>query len=194
MNRALGIGGALIGALVIYLFIEVRAEPGTEVDQDSLARAQSEARARDARAEKQSTSRSSTPTPAPVSKPAARVDDSGDGDGDEGARPAVMVTGQSMSIDTDAPTFDESTPFVVKVKEARRLYGRRRYEQAYDLALDLLKEEPKNRRVLRVAVASACIMARPGEAQQHFEQLSYPKDKEQMRRRCRAYGVELPEH
>lgn len=190
MSRVLGIGGALIGALVIYLFIEVQAEPGVDVDEGKIAAARSEAQSRAVRGRaRERTSRDTAP--APVAR-ASKAKDKEKDEGDDDSSPPVAVTGMSMSIDTSAPTFDENTPFVDKVKEARRLYGRRRYEQAYDLALELLKEEPKNRRVLRVAVAAACIMARPDAAAEHFEQLSYPKDKTQMRRRCKAYGVELP--
>jgi hypothetical protein len=186
MNRVLAIGCALIAPLAIYLFIEVRAEPDVEVDADKLARAEAAAASRDRVGASYQRPASEATAPAPGRRSPAT------GDSGEAASLPVAVTGVSASIDTEAPELDDNAPFVDKVAVARKLYGRRRYEQAYELALQLLEEEPNNRRVLRVVIASACIMARPEPAETYYARLKMPKDRRQMQRRCTAYGVELP--
>ena len=191
MARFLGIGALFISALVIYLFIEVRAEPGVDVDPDKLAEAKSRAErsqaARErskpiARADSSARVKAPEPEPEPEIAAHARADDS----------PPIAVAGVSAGINITPPDLD-GKPFVEKIKVARKLYGKRRYEQAYELALKLLEEEPNNRRVLRVVIASACVMAKPEEAESYYERLKMPRDRTQMRRRCKAYGVELSE-
>ena len=185
MHRVIGIAGLLTAALVLYLFIEVRAEPDIEVDPEKLA----EARERTAVRQRPSSPPASSPVtwrapePKPQKEPASQ----------SAAPQPLAAAGMSMKSISATPPELEGKPFVTKVKEARRLYGRRRYEQAYALAVELLEEEPRNRRVLRVVVASACIMAMPDEAAKYYERLSLPRDRRQMHRRCQAYGVELPE-
>lgn len=192
MHRAFAIAGALTAALVLYLFIEVQAEPEVEVDPAKIEAARREATAAEAARKRAQPKPTTSPTrqyrvKAPTETKKADRDET-----DRTPEP-IAATGMSYkSISSRAPDL-EGKPFVTKVKEARRLYGRRRYEQAFALALELLEEEPNNRRVLRVAVASSCIMFQRENAEKYYERLKLPRDRNQMRRRCSAYGVELSE-
>lgn len=188
MHRAIAIAGALTAALVLYLFIEVRAEPEVQLDEAKLAEVRASAAARALRERPRPRPRRDFEVTAPAPQPRQEPEPE-----PERSPAPLAAAGMSMSsIAAVAPDL-EGKPFVTKVKEARRLYGRRRYEQAYALALVLLEEEPRNRRVLRVAVASACIMANRDDAVKYYERLKLPRDRRQMRRRCSAYSVELPE-
>jgi hypothetical protein len=187
----LGYGGLVVAGLVVYLFIEVRAEPSVEVDEARLARARSEAASR---------ARSARPTPSPstggsISSNArvVRPGEKQDSPAPQPRQPPVAVAGMTANLDTSIPDLADAKTFTDKVKVARRLYGRRRYEQAFELAVQLLEEEPNNRRVLRVVIASACIMANPTDAEKYYQRLKMARDRKQMQRRCNAYGVEIPE-
>jgi hypothetical protein len=77
-----------------------------------------------------------------------------------------------------------------KQMEANRLYDRGDYESASQLADEILKEDPDNARVLRIATSSACVMGEADKAKGLYARLS-PRDQRKIVRRCKRYGIEF---
>jgi len=76
--------------------------------------------------------------------------------------------------------------------EANKAYDRKDFETARRLALALLeKQVPGNVRMLRVVVASSCILGEVEVAQKYVAELP-THDRDQMVRRCAQYGIALP--
>jgi hypothetical protein len=80
---------------------------------------------------------------------------------------------------------------VPRMDDANALYDRSDYDGARAAALEVLREEPDNARMLRIVVSTSCIMGDSELAARHFERLTQPSDRRQMAVRCSRYGVEL---
>ena len=74
--------------------------------------------------------------------------------------------------------------------QANTLYNRSEYEQAFEVALKVLEDDPENIRMLRVAVSSSCAMGETATATQYIDKLP-ERHRESMRRRCKKFGTEL---
>ncbi len=85
---------------------------------------------------------------------------------------------------------EEAGSVAEKMVEANRLYDRGDYEGASREAEEILKQQPDNVKMLRIATSSACILGDAAAARAHFEKLP-ESDQEQIARRCRRYGVEF---
>ncbi len=73
--------------------------------------------------------------------------------------------------------------------EVNRAYDHGDYDEAKAAAEKVLKEDPTNARMLRVAVSSSCILGDATDAQAYYAKLSDKRDREQMKARCDRYGV-----
>ena len=176
---AAGLGVLGLG---IYLFLEVRAAPATAQV-----------------ASKPTTARASDPTPPPVDdeepgeKPSTRrearipappvrdVTSSGTSGTPSPQMPADSTEGRKVDIDKDAT-----------MAEANKAYDKGEFDEAVVIAEKVLKDDPKNVRMLRILVSSACIQGDSIIAQKHYLMLP-AGDREQMRTRCGRYGISFNE-
>ena len=93
------------------------------------------------------------------------------------------------SIDTgDVP--EKANPrWDAVLDEVNRSYDHGDFDEAKTQAITVLKHDPTNARMLRVAVSSSCILGDSGDAQTYYAKLTSPRDREQMKTRCDRYGV-----
>lgn len=80
----------------------------------------------------------------------------------------------------------------LQMDEANQFYAQAQYAEASARAKAVLEGQPDNPRMLRVVVSSACMMGASAEAATYFNRLTNPRDRDQMTRRCREAGIELP--
>jgi thioredoxin-like negative regulator of GroEL len=73
---------------------------------------------------------------------------------------------------------------------ANRAYDHGDYEEARQIASQVLIRQPSNARMLRILVSSSCVEGDAVAAQASMTQLS-AADQEQMRARCQRYGINL---
>ncbi|RMH36563.1 MAG: hypothetical protein D6689_22205, partial [Deltaproteobacteria bacterium] len=78
-----------------------------------------------------------------------------------------------------------------RIAAAHELYDHADYEGARDAALAVLRDYPRQTRMLRIVVSSSCLMGEPDMAREYFDKLASRKDRVQMARRCARYGVDL---
>jgi hypothetical protein len=76
--------------------------------------------------------------------------------------------------------------------QANKAYDHGEYEDAKDIAGKVLAKQPKNVRMLRIMVSSACFEGDSALAQEWYVQLPKP-DRLQMKQRCDRNGVALTE-
>ena len=88
-------------------------------------------------------------------------------------------------------SLDREMTLSERLAEANRLYDKKEYEEGQKLALDLLREDPENSRMLRIVVSTACAMGEEAKAREFHAKLK-PRDKAQMKVRCHKYSIELP--
>ena len=79
-----------------------------------------------------------------------------------------------------------------KMREANKSYDRQNYEEASKAALDILKKHPRNIRMLRVVVSSACFMGDDDVAKKYYKKLP-KRDQAHMRIRCTRMKINLDE-
>lgn len=165
-------GLAVLG-LGIYLFLEVRAAPATA---EVVAK-----RPTPARATADTPPAEPTGEGADVTPPARRE-----------ARipvPVREVTPEDTS-GTPAPRVDANKD--ATMAEANKAYDRGDFDEAQVIAEKVLKDDPKNVRMLRILVSASCIQGDSVIAQKHY--LMLPEtDREQMRTRCGRYGISFNE-
>jgi hypothetical protein len=89
-----------------------------------------------------------------------------------------------------SPSGEDPGALAGKMTEANRLYDRGDYEAAKQVAEEVLKEQPHNVKMLRIGASTACILGDASGARVHYDQLP-DRDKQQIARRCRRYGVEF---
>jgi len=177
-HAVLTAAGVAVLCLGIYLFLEVRASPATaEVPAKRATATRTE---------------ESTPTssdegearPAPRREariPQRNVAASGTADTPPPQAPADSTDARLVNLDKDGT-----------MAEANKAYDRGDFDEAQVIAEKVLKDDPKNVRMLRILVSSACIQGDSVAAQKHYLQLP-TIDREQMRTRCGRYGVSFNE-
>lgn len=184
-NLILGVVTLAVAAALILLFLQVKDSPAHEVDKAKLAAARAQAKRPETVVTKTPTTKPSSSRPAipiptrmksPLSKP---------------AEPEEL---DQRVFQRDIPTIQASNEpgeqKKIQMDAANRAYDRADYEGALEMAREVLKDNPRNIRMLRVAVSSACIMARPDEAKESYALLP-GRDQRQMSIRCKRYGVEF---
>lgn len=114
------------------------------------------------------------PQPSPIASPEATLERIG----------KAGIAGSAG--DGEAP--EEGGP--AKQVEANHLYDRGDYESAAQIADEILKDDPDNARVLRIAASSACVMGEAEKAKSYYARLS-PRDQRKIARRCQRYGIEF---
>jgi hypothetical protein len=175
--------GVAVAAALILLFLQVKDSPAHEVDEAKLAAARAQAK-RSAPVTNTPTSPSSSgpgiPKPTRIKPPTTK--------------PAPPDEPDQKVFERDEPVIQPSTEPTdqkkIQMDAANRAYDRADYEGALETALEVLKDNPRNIRMLRVVVSSACIMADGDQAREWYDKLP-GRDQRQMSIRCKRYGVEF---
>lgn len=185
-HAALSIGAVLVLGLGVYLFVEVRAQPGAVASPGPMPeplRTVAEPPPADA----------APPAPRPVAVPPVRVPATG-------AAPPAPIAGSAAGPAAPpavpgpvlAAGDAASAPAEVEaMAEANRAYDRGELDDAKALAARLLARQPNNVRMLRIMVSASCIDGDSATAQASFAKLP-AQDQAQMRVRCARYGVSFP--
>lgn len=84
------------------------------------------------------------------------------------------------------------TELRTQMRATNRAYDRQDYDEASKQALDILKKHPRNIRMLRVVVSSACFMGEGDRARKYYAKLP-KRDKAHMRIRCSRMKIKLDE-
>jgi hypothetical protein len=176
---------ALVAALIV-LALKVRARQEVDVDQAELQRAEAQY--------KQRASQLQPPTPAldraqaratSIPPPTASA-------ADRRSPPDVVPSaGERASVDpvvTVQRTPDEQLK--ARMDAATRLFDRGDYPGAEDAAVSILEANPRNIRMLRIVVSSACATGSVDRAKEYYARLP-SRDQEQMQRRCDKWGVQV---
>jgi hypothetical protein len=202
--RSLVLGGiaAVILIALVMLFLKVTESPAHEVDKDKLARAQANYQRQRAAAERAVPSLPEAPprrtqarrVPDPEPEPEVVMPDrpmprtlDGIAIRDPRTAPGISAIGlgEGAGMDGDGASVKS------KMDGANKLYDRADYEGAREAALEILKDHPNQTRMLRVVVSASCIMGDADMAEEYFGALTRDKDRDQMSRRCKRYGVDL---
>lgn len=78
------------------------------------------------------------------------------------------------------------------MSEANKAYDGGEFDEAKQIALRVLGQDPTNVRMLRIVVSSSCIDGDSTDAQKHYLLLP-TADRKQMQTRCARYGVTFTE-
>lgn len=194
---ALAASAVIVLGAVLLLVVKVKAKPKYEVSADKISKARS-AYERRTRAEKSAlppplTSRTRTRARTRRPKPVKRDDSSPGLDRSTKSisgvgRPSLAgarAMNSKVSLDRGG-----NNDLKKRMAKANRLYDRGAYEDAKAAALDVLKDSPRNIRMLRIVVSTGCVMGDGGIAKQYAAKLP-KRDFNQMKRRCKHYNVEL---
>lgn len=198
--RKIVLSAAGIGVLVLLglLLIEVSSSPASSVPEDELARARaaharmqsgggaSAVRALDnepaARPEVRQREVEPEPDPEPEERRARP--------GRSPARPPSIVDRSATRPNITVAGRKDKTSFEARMDEVNGIYDRGNYMDAHEAALAVLEEQPRNVRMLRVAVSTSCILGEAASAATLYERLP-EKDQRDMAKRCGNYGVEI---
>jgi hypothetical protein len=183
----LGALAFLVLGLAVYLFFEVRSSPAAPQQARPVAK-------EDKDKDKEPVADKDTPEAPP--KPHTVTERTGGrGSGGMISRVARKAAGSGAGSSETAPTAPDNTVGVkldALMSEANRAFDKQDFDEAKTIALKVLKQSPNNPRMLRIMVTTACIGSDVGEAQKHYNLLTSPSDREQMKTRCsRDYGVTL---
>lgn len=200
-NIILGIvGAAVLGALVLLL-LEVRGDSKPDLSAEKRARALAEYRRRAAKSQSEAVkppsatqSKGSSPArtrerrlprpPTRIERPRAL--------GRE-RRPSPSRTARRPDLarpEIEAPAGDESDPAKKRMTEATQFYDQGNYPAAQEVALEVLKKDPNNVKMLRVAVSTLCATGEVEKASKYLRLLP-SRDRSQMKRRCKKWGAEF---
>jgi predicted Zn-dependent protease len=183
----------VLGALLM-LVMKVKEEPA-KVPEDKLAQA------RASHSRSGATRAPSQPAPADdldskASKRAKRaksVANSKSEDDDEGRSEKPKIPSIRMAAGGTTPTISvkpRDTGVGGKMDEANSLYDKNDWEGAQEKAIEILSESPKNTRMMRIVVSTACKMGQEDVASEWFPKLP-AKDQKVMATRCARYEIEL---
>jgi hypothetical protein len=182
-SLALVVGCALVLAMGVYLFVQVRAAPapvtapgGTGVRNVAApASPLTRTQRTESGAEVRTTAPAMGPGPGAAARQAVRS-----------SEPEAAPEPADDEPQRANPRFDSM------MELANKAYDRQDFDEAIAIASKVLSKDPSNVRMLRIVVSSNCIAGDSALAQEHFQRL--PKfDRDQMRTRCDRYGVTLVE-
>lgn len=173
----------VMGALLV-LFVRVRSEPEIEVPEEALSMARA--------AYEQARSRAGEPHTAfaAATRPSQHTSADEPSVGDRRSR-RVEVRPASGSPAASPPSAGSgSGSTMVAQNDVRTAYDHGDFESALDLAEKLLRQNPKDEYVKRVAVVAACALGEEAVAQKHYSEM-IPRDQPVVAKRCSRYGVQF---
>lgn len=112
---------------------------------------------------------------------------------DDSAATKPKLPSINMAAGGRAPTISVKTRdngIGGQMDEANSLYDKNDWEGAQEKALEILEESPKNTRMMRIVVSTACKMGQEDLASEWFGKLP-AKDQKVMAIRCARYQIEL---
>jgi hypothetical protein len=192
-NILLAAGAVVVLGALLLLLVELKGSSEVDVPEDLLAQA------RDHYARNQ-VRRPGTPPPAPPPASAPRPR------GPRGEMPPPPDRSQPALGEDDGPPPEQ----LIAMREARLaeisasakgdlnmdrrkiglLYDSGKYDEALEVALSFLKENPDERYVRRVVVTSACALGDTATARSYFEDM-HATDRTIVVKRCARFGVDL---
>jgi hypothetical protein len=188
--------GLVVIALFV-LFFQVQGNPAVEVPERALDEARQRHERSSAARPEPVDMQSFEPSPPRPRAPrvSARVPDQPAEDADAPEERARRRPGFDRAPGINQPfaitgSMQQGRALKDRMDETNKLYDSRDYEGAIAAAQEVLKDMPRNVRMLRVVVSSACITGDEGMAREHYAMLP-ARDQEQMSVRCRRYGVEF---
>ncbi len=192
---ALALATLLVVSALAGLVIAVNKSPTPDIPEEDLAKARQ-------RHERAVAARSTPPPRSPTSPPKPRSlrprpprDKAKD-------RPRPTRPSQPDRSGGDEDSSSQNRPLTAEtpaskalaLKErmdaANRQYDLGDYEAAVDAAREILQDEPRNVRMLRIMVSAGCLMGNEDQARLYYEPLP-ERDKRQMRIRCARYEINL---
>ena len=184
----LALAAVLVAGLGVYLFLEVRSRPAEAHVQGSA-----EPRPRDESPEHTVQPTTSTARPAVADAGARATIEPGRKEPTGGP----VVAGDPPPDDdpvaiANAELTHSEPKLDLVMAEANKAYDRGDFDAAKTIATKVLAISPKNVRMLRILISSACIEGDATAAQQGYVTLQgAPADRAQMKTRCTRYGIEL---
>lgn len=200
-NIVLGIVGAAVLGVLVLLLLEVRGNSKPEISEEKRARALAEYRRHAGASQGEAVKMPSEPLPKgsrPVPtrerrlpKPPKRAERPHALEREGRAPPPFRENRSDKTRPEIAkPGDDDSNPTQQRMTEATQLYDRGNYPAAQELALEILKKDPNNVKMLRVAVSTLCATGDVDKAGTYLRMLP-SRDQNQMKRRCKKWGAEL---
>jgi hypothetical protein len=191
---ALAGGGVVVLAALVLLALELSGSSEVSVDPEALAKAKAKAATvedepdrpeikppRQAQIFKKRRIRSAESSEAESENAQDRPPPSSGGRPVPSLRPELV---DKSSKQEHAAVINEA------MNEANRLYDRRDFMGAREAAIELLKDQPKNVRMNRIAVSASCILGDADIAEKYYDELP-ERDQRQMARRCKRYQIEF---
>ena len=175
---ALTAGAVVILGGLVYLFVQVQADP---VSSSAAAADPGPAPRGERRPVAVATA------PAPAAEP-TRLPEESRSTGAVARQERVATAGAPVAPVTPAPELD--IDLETAMDEANKHYDQGDYESAYKQAVANLARDPASIRSLRVAVSSACMMGDAEAAKKHHGLLP-ARDQRDMVKRCAAAHIEL---
>lgn len=202
-NIVLAAGSVLVLGLLLLLLMKVNGNASPEVPEDKLAQARAEHQ-RSQRSAKASASRPDIDrTPSSRNKHVVLRDDEDEDEGEtesdsskapaataRARRPSIRATSMQPRITLKTGSKKDDGDLRERMGVVNRLYDTHQYEDAVAAAQEILEENPRNVRMLRVVVSAACKMGDAAAASAALDQLS-GRNKRQMLKRCEYYGVDV---
>lgn len=174
----LTVAGLAVFGLALYLFVAVRAAPAPVTATAPPPSERAPAR--------------ELVDPPRLSRPAAHDAPRARRPVREVARVGAPVTEARGDESLPAPVLRPPAENLQKLDaimaEANKAYDRGDFDEARQIASRVLTQDPRNVRMLRILVSSACIEGDSVDAQKHYLLLPAP-DREQMKVRCDRYGI-----
>jgi len=181
----LGLGAVVILGGLLYLFLQVTADPTPSAASPAAALRDDHPAVAKADSQPEPGGRT-LPGVGVVHPPATthKVDLPAGG-----TAPPSIDTGD----DSNTPGGDPPSPDVdldAAMDEANKLYDHNDYEAAVKQAQRVLDKHPESVRMLRIVVSSACMMGDTDNATKYFGQLP-ARDQGDMSRRCARFDIKL---
>ena len=200
-NIVLAGSAVVLLGLLAMLLMKVKASPEHKVSQADLARAAASHKRSDLRAAERDVVKS-TFNPGPVRRRAPKSDDNDDAARAQRRPPFDSPGGfvgrhrdnardRARKLSARIATNNEPSAGLKQLMDAaNKHYDRGDYESALQNAMNILKENPNNIRMLRIVVSSSCIMGEGDQARDYAKRLPQ-RDKKQLAGRCQRYQIEL---
>ena len=184
-QMALATSGAVLLATSLYLYVKVGAAPASP-SQAAIDEAKARAPAPPPRPSTSQDLWATGAVGAPQAREEARLNQGGTRSEPSAPTPPTSTVEPQLqveqSVDDELKTGDGMTM-------ANKMFDRGDYDDAMKQALKMLESDPKNPRMLRIVVSSACFMGDPDKAQKYWSLLSDDRDRSQMSVRCGRYGI-----
>lgn len=194
-NIVVAAAGGLIFVALLYLSVAVNAKPNNGASEAELAAARSYHN----RHQRPNPSASVRPPPLRRSTPSinrsrARPTPRTETTNERRVRPNPRTAFNRPRTKPlrGLPPGNKGVELRERMREANKAYDRQDYEEAVKSALAILKEHPRNIRMLRVVVSSSCFMGEADRAKEYYKKLP-KRDQAHMRIRCSRQKIKLDE-